>query len=128
VGTYCSRASPRSSTALEATSGRPWRAHSGGRAPLTGRRFAPLHATAQEIVSGGGRAEAVVDATDHGQVEAHFASVIDVAGSVDVSFNMIAIEDVQGQELVDTAVANYLRPIELGARTQFLTATIGLDT
>jgi len=36
---------------------------------------------------------------------------------------MIGIADVQGQELVDMTLEDYMRPIDLGARTQFITAT-----
>jgi len=79
---------------------------------------------AGEIVSGGGQADAAqVDATDAGRVEAHLASVVDRAGGVDISFNMSGIADVQGQELVDMTLEDYMRPIDLGARTQFITAT-----
>ena len=99
-------------------------AREGARLFLAGRTLDQLEAIASEIVSAGGRANtAQVDATDPEAVDAHFASVVDQAGGVDVSFNMIGIADVQGRELADMPLDDYMRPIELGARTQFITAT-----
>jgi hypothetical protein len=78
----------------------------------------PLDAIASDVVSAGGHAStAQVDATDPKVVEAHFASVVDQAGGVDMSFNMIALRDVQGQELAVLPLDDYMRPIELAART-----------
>lgn len=57
------------------------------------------------------------------RVEAHLASVVEQTGGVDVSFNMIGIPAVQGQELSALSLDDYLQPIELGARAHFITAT-----
>jgi len=66
-------------------------AREGARVVLTGRTAATLDAVASQIDVDGGRLEtAQVDATDPHQVEAHFASVVDRTGGVDVSFNMWA--------------------------------------
>lgn len=99
-------------------------AREGARVLLTGRTLDTLEATAREIVSDGGQADtAQVDATDPDGVEAHLASVVEQAGGVDVSFNMIGIPAVQGQELSALPLDDYLQPIELGARAHFITAT-----
>ena len=99
-------------------------AREGARVFLAGRTLDPLDAIAREIVAAGGHAgTAQVDATDPKRVEGHFASVVDQAGGVDISFNLIALADVQGQELVDMPLDEYMRPIALGARTHFITAT-----
>jgi 3-oxoacyl-[acyl-carrier protein] reductase len=99
-------------------------AREGARVFLAGRTLDALDAIARDIVSAGGHADtAQVDATDLMGVEAHFASVADQAGGVDISFNMIGIHDVQGQELAVLPLDDYMRPIELGARTHFITAT-----
>ena len=99
-------------------------AREGARLFLTGRTSEPLEVIADTVRAAGGYADtALVDAADSGQVQAHFASVVDRAGSVDVSFNLIGIADVQGQALVDMTLEDYLRPINLGARSQFITAT-----
>jgi len=99
-------------------------AREGARVFLAGRTLDPLDSIASEIVAAGGQAgTAQVDATDPKRVEAHFASVVDQAGGVDISFNLIALADVQGQELADMSLDDYMRPLALGARTHFITAT-----
>jgi len=99
-------------------------AREGARVFLAGRTLDPLDSIASEIVAAGGQAgTAQVDATDPKRVEAHFASVVDQAGGVDISFNLIALADVQGQLLADMSLDEYMRPIVLGARTHFITAT-----
>jgi 3-oxoacyl-[acyl-carrier protein] reductase len=96
----------------------------GARVVLTGRTLAPLDLLAGQLVSEGGRAEtARLDATDAAGVEAHFASVVDRDGAVDVSFNMIGLDEVQGQELVAMTLEEYMRPIQVAAASQFITAT-----
>lgn len=99
-------------------------AREGARVFLTGRTLDTLDAVASDIGSAGGHADtAQVDATDPKGVEAHFASVVDQAGGVDISFNLIGLADVQGQELAGLPLDEYMRPIEVGARTHFITAT-----
>jgi NAD(P)-dependent dehydrogenase (short-subunit alcohol dehydrogenase family) len=44
------------------------------------------------------------------------------AGTIDVSFNAIGMEDVQGIPLLDMPLEDFMHPIIAGARTQFLTA------
>jgi NAD(P)-dependent dehydrogenase (short-subunit alcohol dehydrogenase family) len=91
---------------------------------LTGRSVGTLEEVARRIRATGGRAEtARVDATDPQSVDAHFESVVAKAGGVDISFNMIGLADVQGQGLTEMTLVDYLRPIEIGARSHFITAT-----
>jgi 3-oxoacyl-[acyl-carrier protein] reductase len=89
---------------------------------LTGRNPDPLEPVKRDLV--GVHDVDQVDATDPTAVERHFASVVDRAGHVDVSINLVGVEDVQGHELTAMALADYLRPVERAARTQFLTATV----
>ncbi|GAA5134572.1 SDR family NAD(P)-dependent oxidoreductase [Pseudonocardia adelaidensis] len=97
-------------------------AREGAQVFLAGRTLEALAPIADEI--GGSDAHtAQVDATDGSSVERHFSSVVGQAGGVDISFNLIGLEDVQGQELAGLPLEDYMRPIELGARTHFLTAT-----
>ncbi len=99
-------------------------AREGARLFLTGRDLEPLASFAKELRSSGGNAEiAEVDALDATSVEAHLAAVAGSAGGVDISFNMIGLRDVQGRELTTMSLEDYLRPIEIAARTQFITAT-----
>lgn len=92
---------------------------------LTGRTIVTLDAVADEITSAGGRAEtAVVDALDHQAVERHADAVLAKAGGIDISFNAIKIDAVQGVPLVDLSVDDFLAPIAKAAQTQFVTATL----
>ena len=90
---------------------------------LAGRTSEPLETTAAAIRANGGRAEtAVVDALDEGAVDRHAAAVVDGFGSLDVSFNLISHNDVQGTPLVDMTVADLEQPVVTALRTMFITA------
>lgn len=56
-----------------------------------------------------------VDALAVSQVESHLADVAGGAGGVDISFNMISVQDVQGLELTAMSIDDYMRPIEIAA-------------
>lgn len=90
---------------------------------LVGRTEATLQTVADDIVAGGGRAHvAVVDALDEPAVEEHARSVVDRAGSIDVSFNLTTRGDVQGTRLLDMHLDDFLRPIANGVQSNFITA------
>ncbi|MEV0231731.1 SDR family oxidoreductase [Nonomuraea sp. NPDC050786] len=96
-------------------------AREGARVFLAGRTQAPLDKVAADIRAAGGTAEtALVDALDEGAVGAFADSVAGRAGGIDVSFNAIGVQDVQ-KPLLEISAAEFLRPIEVAARTQFLT-------
>ena len=91
----------------------------GATAHLTGRTRKPLEPPASGISAAGGRAEtAVVDALDEGAVERRAAAVVDGFGSLDVSFNLISHNDVQGTPLVDMTVADLEQPVVTGPRAR----------
>jgi 3-oxoacyl-[acyl-carrier protein] reductase len=91
---------------------------------LAGRTLESLDALASEITAaGGGASTSVVDARDPGSVEAHAEIVIAETGRIDISFNAISLDPVQGIPLVDLAVDDFMRPIIAGAETHFITAT-----
>jgi 3-oxoacyl-[acyl-carrier protein] reductase len=90
---------------------------------LAGRTLAPLDTVAEEISAAGGAAEtAQVDALDEQAVEAHADAVVAKAGGIDVSFNAIAIRDVQGIALVEISEEDFTAPIVTGTTAHFLTA------
>jgi NAD(P)-dependent dehydrogenase (short-subunit alcohol dehydrogenase family) len=90
---------------------------------LAGRTQASLEAVASDIAADGGTAHcAALDALDEDAVSAHVQSVVDQAGSVDVSFNLTSRGDVQGTPLLDMDVEDFLAPIDTGARSNFITA------
>ncbi|MEV0385373.1 SDR family oxidoreductase [Nonomuraea sp. NPDC050643] len=96
-------------------------AREGARVFLAGRTPAPLDRTAAAIRAAGGTAEtAQVDALDEGQVDAFTASVAGRAGGIDISFNVIGVQDVQ-RPLTELSAEEFLRPVSVATRTQFLT-------
>jgi NAD(P)-dependent dehydrogenase (short-subunit alcohol dehydrogenase family) len=98
-------------------------AREGARVFLVGRRPAALEEVAADITAAGGKVEtALVDAQDEAAVEAHVRSVVEQAGTVDVSFNLISRGDVQGVPFLDIPTADLLRPVTDGLATNFVTA------
>ena len=98
-------------------------AREGARVFLAGRTMSTLDALADEIIAAGGSAEtAQVDANDERALERHADAVARRSGGIDILFNAISMEDVQGTPLVDMPLEDFMRPIVKAARTQFLTA------
>ncbi len=98
-------------------------AREGATVHLAGRTMASLEAVADEIRAAGGKAEtAQVDALDEAQVDRHADAVAAGAGSLDISFNLIAHGDVQGTPLAEMKLADFERPVLTAVRTMFLTA------
>ena len=90
---------------------------------LAGRTGEPLDRVASDIEKAGGRVEvAELDALDEQAVEKHMGKLVDNAGSIDVSFNAISIQDVQLIPLVEMPREDFMRPISTGMTTHFLTA------
>ena len=86
----------------------------------TGQKAEDLAAA---IRADGGRANAAeVDVIDEAAVEAFVGEVARAGGSVDVSFNLIGIDDVQGTPLLDLSWEDYVQPIEKAVRSTFNTA------
>lgn len=100
-------------------------AREGAHVFLTGRNVAVLDAVAKEISDTGGVAEtAQVDALDEQAIERHADTVVQKAGSLDISFNAIGIpqEGIQGTPLVELSAASFGLPINTYATSHFLTA------
>jgi 3-oxoacyl-[acyl-carrier protein] reductase len=98
-------------------------AREGAKVFLAGRTRAKLDARAKEISAAGGAVEAAkVDALDEQSVARHVGDIVEKAGDIDVAFNAIGIEDVQGTPLIQMSPEDFARPIEIATRTQFLTA------
>ena len=91
---------------------------------LAGRTLAKLDAVAAEITAAGGVAEtAQLDAHDQRAVDSHADDVARKAGSIDVSFNAVGMDAVQGTPLVEMSLDDFMTPIVEAARTHFITAT-----
>ena len=96
----------------------------GARVFLAGRTLATLDEVAADIRARGGVAEtAQVDAMDKSSVDAHADHVAKTAGSIDVSFNAVAMRVVQGLPLTEISLDDFLGPVTGISRTNFLTAT-----
>jgi 3-oxoacyl-[acyl-carrier protein] reductase len=98
-------------------------AREGAKVHLAGRTREHLEPVASQIRSAGGMVEtAQVDALDEAAVDAHADAVASRAGSVDISFNLISVEDVQGTPLVEMSLEDFERPIRIAVRSTFLTS------
>jgi NAD(P)-dependent dehydrogenase (short-subunit alcohol dehydrogenase family) len=96
-------------------------AREGARLFLVGRTRDSLEAVAAEL---GDAAEvAVLDARDGTAVDQHVRDVTAKAGSVDVSFNLVTRDDVQGVPLVDMSWEDFNSPVANGLHANFNTAT-----
>jgi NAD(P)-dependent dehydrogenase (short-subunit alcohol dehydrogenase family) len=93
----------------------------GARVYLAGRTQAKIDNVANEIRSNGGAVEtAVVDVINQLAVDAFVDAVVEQAGAIDISMNVIRYGDVQ-QPLMEISLEDYLQPITNPMRTQFLT-------
>jgi 3-oxoacyl-[acyl-carrier protein] reductase len=96
-------------------------AREGARVFLAGRTKAKLDAVADEIRANGGVADiAVVDALDERAVDEYLDALVEQAGALDISFNVISYGDVQ-QPLMELSPEDFTHPITTAMRTQFLT-------
>jgi NAD(P)-dependent dehydrogenase (short-subunit alcohol dehydrogenase family) len=98
-------------------------AREGARVFLAGRTLESLEGVADDISSAGGVAEtARVDALDEREVDGYVDAVAEKAGGIDVSFNLISYQDVQGTPLAEMGLEDFERPIVTAVRSQFLTS------
>ncbi|SNR28354.1 SDR family NAD(P)-dependent oxidoreductase [Actinomadura mexicana] len=93
----------------------------GARVFLAGRTPAKLDAVAEEIRAAGGLAEtARVDALDEDAVNGWVDSVVETAGSIDVSVNLIS-QDALFRPMIEMPVADFGRALEKIARSFLVT-------
>jgi 3-oxoacyl-[acyl-carrier protein] reductase len=96
-------------------------AREGARVFLAGRTRAKLDKVAGEIRSIGGVADtAVIDALDERAVDEYVDAVVEQAGRIDISFNLITYGDVQ-EPLTNISIDDFIRPVTTAMRTHFLT-------
>lgn len=99
-------------------------AREGANVYLAGRTQARLEVVAEDIRTAGGVAHtAEVDALDASSVDEHADAVAADAGSLDISFNLIAHGDVQGTPMAEMSVGDYAQPVVTAVRTTFLTSS-----
>lgn len=99
-------------------------AREGARVFLTGRDSGALEKAATGIRADGGQADtAIVDAMKADEVNAHIEDMLGKAGTIDISFNLIGLQDAQNIPLVDMELEDFVRPVNIAMHTQFLTTT-----
>jgi 3-oxoacyl-[acyl-carrier protein] reductase len=99
-------------------------AREGAKVFLAGRTVPKLDLVAHEIAAAGGAAEtARVDALDDRAVTAHVDGVATRAGGIDILFNAVGWDDVQGATLAEMKYEDFIQPIAIAMRSQFLVAT-----
>jgi NAD(P)-dependent dehydrogenase (short-subunit alcohol dehydrogenase family) len=97
-------------------------AREGAKVFLAGRTDAGLDAVAEQIRSAGGVARtARLDALDEKAVDDHADAVVAEAGSLDIAFNLISHDYVQGTPMAEMELDDYLGPVVSTVRTTFLT-------
>jgi 3-oxoacyl-[acyl-carrier protein] reductase len=98
-------------------------AREGAKVFLAGRTRESLDRVAEEITASGGVAEAApVDALDESAVDDHADAIAEKAGGIDVSFNAVGRGDIHGTPVVDMPFDDFVRPVMIALRSQFLTA------
>ncbi|MEO6630809.1 MAG: SDR family oxidoreductase [Mucilaginibacter sp.] len=99
-------------------------AAAGARVFLTGCNIASVQKVADEIVAAGGNAEvAEVDGLDEDAIKRHLDTVVNKAGTVDISFNAVGIDVVQDIALATMKMTDFVTPVTTTLQTRFLTAT-----
>jgi 3-oxoacyl-[acyl-carrier protein] reductase len=99
-------------------------ANAGAKVFATGLHPASVQKLADDIITAGGQAEAAkVDALDEKAVNDHLQQVVAKAGTIDISYNAIDIQPLQDIDLVDMKLEDFVRPVNIGMTTHFITAT-----
>ena len=98
-------------------------AREGAKVFLNGRTKASLDKVAKAIKDTAGIAETtLVDALDEKAVAEYIDNVVSNAGSIDISFNAIGLEDLQGTPLIEMSLEDFVRPVTISMKTQLITA------
>jgi 3-oxoacyl-[acyl-carrier protein] reductase len=96
----------------------------GAKVFLAGRTIATLKAVASKIRERGGTAEiAQINALEGNMVQAHFNDIVSKAGTIDISFNVIGLEDLHGYPVTDLSHEDFALPVFNAVTTHFFTAT-----
>jgi 3-oxoacyl-[acyl-carrier protein] reductase len=91
---------------------------------VTGRRLEPVKTLASEILaSGWPRRSHSSPRSGPKAVEDCVNDIVRRAGTLDVSFNAIGLEDRQGDPLTEMTLEDFVQPVRIAMATQFITAT-----
>jgi NAD(P)-dependent dehydrogenase (short-subunit alcohol dehydrogenase family) len=98
-------------------------ARDGAHVFLAGRTLEPVQRVAEAISRSGGTAEAArVDASDETAVADHIRQVEARAEQIDIVFDAVGMEDVQGTLLVDMPLEDVVQPVLTAVTTKFVLA------
>ena len=87
-------------------------AKAGAKVFLSNHHIESVQKLADEIIAGGGKAEAaMIDALNEKQVNDYMNEIVTKAGNIDILMNLIKTEDIQGIPLVDLPFEDFIRPI-----------------
>jgi len=90
----------------------------------TGRTGFSINKLVVEINNSDGKAiAAVIDAMNEKEVNDHLDDVMQQSGGIDISFNATGINNKQGIVLTKMPLNEFIDPVEMTMRTQFITAT-----
>ena len=99
-------------------------AKSGAKVFLSGRTLESVQKVAEGIKADGGHADvSEVDALNEQAIKNYVDSIVRKAGTIDICFNAIGLQDTQNIPLTKMSLADFIRPIKIAMETQFLTAT-----
>jgi 3-oxoacyl-[acyl-carrier protein] reductase len=99
-------------------------AKAGATVYLSGHHLNPVQQLADEINKAGGKAEAAeVDALNEKSVNDHVNAIAKKASSIDISFCLISLQDLQGVPLSEMSLEDFSRPIKRAIESQFITNT-----
>jgi NAD(P)-dependent dehydrogenase (short-subunit alcohol dehydrogenase family) len=91
---------------------------------LTGKHMKNVKKVASDIGALGGSLQvAQVDALDASSIHHHIDSLVKEGHSIDIMFNAVGYQVVQDVPLVEMNVEDFIHPVNIAMRTQFLTAT-----
>ncbi len=91
---------------------------------VTGRHGHSVEKVAAEIRGAGGNSFAAeVDAMDPDRVAAQLEEAIARTGRLDISFNLISLNVVQGIPLTNMKISDFVRPVQTAMQAHFITAT-----
>jgi len=99
-------------------------ARAGAKVFVTGHKIEVVKKLASDIINNGGKAAAVrVDALDEKSVNDAIDTIVKNDGSIDISFNLIHLKDIQGIPLVEMSIEDFARPIIKATESHFITGT-----
>jgi 3-oxoacyl-[acyl-carrier protein] reductase len=98
-------------------------ANAGAKVFLSGHNISSVQKVADAINASGGNAQAdQVDALNEKEINNYINKIVQTAGTIDISFNLIDYKVVQNIPLIEMPAEDFVRPVNIAMQTQFLTS------